>query len=1071
MRVRQTLGSVLRVSLGVAALFGMTAGQVRAQPAPPHGIENTVAAVNQAPDPTVQAAFVDLRAAIAAVPDAVLNGGQKRSLTAKVEAAEAQYNRSNICPAFNQLNALGNELQAIRKQGGAQTATAESLFAQGRMLRDSLFDPSSGQFPPDPCFRGSSVQPPSVRINASDNRHFGATVGFGSPLLQPAAGGGESWTQLSIPGLDVPMGAPGQPAIPSWQGLVGIPAGAQATLRMTAAPVVAESFLINLYPSQPQPLDADTEEPAPSPLLFADRPFVKDARVYSTDVFLPPGPCAFKPLGQYRDLQMGQVQCNAGQYNPMTDEYRAFSSVSFDIEFTGGSGAFITSQTFSPFEVGSSSTVTSVLNSGAVVQFFNVADYLSRICFGEELLLLTHTNFRAAADTLATWKRDKGISTTVINVGSGTPYDTAAKIDDLIEDRYDDCVVRPSYVLLLGDSEFIPPHALDYDVDDDSTTGSDLGYAVYVQVLFDAFFPDFAVGRIPVDTLAEANTVVNKVVQYESNPPFVNFGTGGPFYTNASIASQFQCCRMNQNGTALNNQAGTDQRSFIQTSETVRNTIQGAGKTVQRIYTRTTDTGGYCLVNQNPCPNGQMQQAYSGNATPNRYYNGTLLPSDLRSGSGFAWSGSTQNIIDAFNAGRFLMVHRDHGGASGWVNPSFGTSNLGSLTNGALLPFLYSVNCKSGYFDAETDAMSNSESFMEQILLMSGGGIVGGLGDVRNSPTWANSALLRGFVDATWPGLAPEYGTNTSKRRLGDILNHGKVYLLTQVGVAQPAGSVSLDDMVDEYIMWHAFGDPTLEMWTSNPHRLVLGDAFTLAVQADRLRVQYATEGATLTAFQETELGVVPVGRAMVKGGVAELPFFKAPDPQLPILLSASMENTVSKLLTARVTAKPDLIVESLALTTSTLFPGQSLESILTVRVGNLGAAAAPGTINPDGTLEAPGVGYMVDLVLSSDTSMPAGFANLPLPAGVAFAEDGLLQGGRISRTPDVAAASAVVLSPAPPINSDVGGVVPSQIPSGNFNLCARIDPGNAVAESNEDNNVKCVPVTIFVREIPPRLG
>src|SRR6266487_2544827 len=131
---------------------------------------------------------------------------------------------------------------------------------------------------------------------------------------------------------------------------------------------------------------------------------------------------------------------------------------------------------------------------------------------------------------------------------------------------------------------------------------------------------------------------------------------------------------------------------------------------------------------------------------------------------------------------------------------------------------------------------------MEQILLLSNGGMVGGLGDNRNSPTWSNNALTRGFIDATWPNTVPSYGGATSHRRLGDILNHGKVYMLTQVGVPQTAGSVDLDSALAEYIMWHAFGDPTVEMWTANPYRITLPPIFEIEVKGYDLSVKYAMD-------------------------------------------------------------------------------------------------------------------------------------------------------------------------------------------------------------------------------------
>ena len=102
------------------------------------------------------------------------------------------------------------------------------------------------------------------------------------------------------------------------------------------------------------------------------------------------------------------------------------------------------------------------------------------------------------------------------------------------------------------------------------------------------------------------------------------------------------------------------------------------------------------------------------------------------------------------------------------------------------------------------------------------GGAVGVIGDTRNSPTWANSAFARGLFDATWPDLLPGDGGNTSIRRLGDILNYGKVYLVGQVFVPQSAGSVSLAAALTDVTLYHVYGDPTMAMWTKYPWQVAL---------------------------------------------------------------------------------------------------------------------------------------------------------------------------------------------------------------------------------------------------------
>jgi len=112
--------------------------------------------------------------------------------------------------------------------------------------------------------------------------------------------------------------------------------------------------------------------------------------------------------------------------------------------------------------------------------------------------------------------------------------------------------------------------------------------------------------------------------------------------------------------------------------------------------------------------------------------------------------------------------------------------------------------------------------------------------------------------------------------------------------VAQTAGDIVLDGVIGQWIMWHAFGDTTLEMWTGNPHRITLDPNIVAAVQQDRLHLTYPVDGATLTALQLVNGEPVPVARGVVRQGAAELPFFVPPFPRLPILYSASLENAVS---------------------------------------------------------------------------------------------------------------------------------------------------------------------------------
>lgn len=141
---------------------------------------------------------------------------------------------------------------------------------------------------------------------------------------------------------------------------------------------------------------------------------------------------------------------------------------------------------------------------------------------------------------------------------------------------------------------------------------------------------------------------------------------------------------------------------------------------------------------------------------------------------------------------------------------------------------------------------------------------------------------------------------------------------------------------------------------------------------------------------------------------------------------------------------EPDLQVTLAATDGATYSPGDDIAGTLSLEVQNTGNAPAQGT-EDDG-------GYMVDLVLSEDSSVPVTFATVPSP--YEFQEDMLLEGGRISNTTTVDGGATQAY------DDKVLGIIPPDAPSSVY-LCAVVDPDNQVAESNEDNNTSCIEIEI----------
>ncbi len=784
---------------------------------------------------------------------------ERAVLEGALSEAESLYRGGQGCEA-GALLASDFLPKAQEFRTGATLATAERLYNMARMLRYDILGSELLKANCDGAARIGLPADAEANNPANDVSQLLTSAVFGEPRTATVEDplSGEVFTQIHLPDAESDSGEPGLPAVPIIRRLVAIPQDATFELLMTT-PVVAETIHCNLVPSQPQPVDAGGPLKGfmPPDEVFANLPFEKNVEAYATDALYPQEVVQAHEIGGGRDVRFLLLEIAGGQFNPKTNVLTLFNNVPVEVAFKGGT--YIGSaQGSSPFEPATPVLSGTLLNKGLFLRPELLKPFPSRFeIYGEEFLILTHPSFRAAADRLAVWKREKGIATRVYECGTGSGIagrQTREEIDAFIQSHWGSVLVRPSYILLFGDAEFISPFYL-------NDIGTDWPYAVLGNPGL-VSVPDFAVGRIPVDTIEQANAVVDKIIAYEKTPPI-----NSDFYKNASVASFFQCCRDDVSWP------GTDQRTFIEVSEFARNVMLGKGKTVQRIYTKNVST------------------------VPARYFDGTFLPSDLGTTSGFSWNGNTGDIVTALNAGRFLAIHRDHGWDGGWGDPGFGTGNALALTNGALTPVVFSVNCASGYFDNETapGGSFGSTYFAEEFLRKANGGAVGILGDTRNSPSWPNTALLKGFIDAMWPNAIGSFGNSTSKRRLGDILNHGKLYMTTQIGVA--SAGVSSGDARDELYLWHCYGDPTLEIWLSDPNVHTLPAGLLSAVLLNEsLSVGYGVNGALITALQEDPQNPgVPriIGRGTVEGGVAILPYIEIPLPRVPILYSAAVEDAV----------------------------------------------------------------------------------------------------------------------------------------------------------------------------------
>ncbi|MFO7896847.1 MAG: C25 family cysteine peptidase [Candidatus Cloacimonadales bacterium] len=613
---------------------------------------------------------------------------------------------------------------------------------------------------------------------------------------------------------------PGQPDLPQSGRWIVVPNGARIDLAwQRSEPVLTENIL--LAPVQPQRRDqAAAENP----------PFTLDKQIYSANSFFPEEIVRIERRVIKDNQEYALLKISPYQYNPQTKVLKFYPNLQVQITFQGGDKNIV------------SNKFASTLNANIIDPQTNNR-HLERQS-GYEMLIITAAEFAAAAENLANWKKQLGLKTLVLTTDE--IGNTAEAIENYIDNSCATWEINPSYLLLLGDAEFIPTHYRNehpYSDGDQGYTASDLYYAD----LQDDLLADMAFGRIPIDTVAEADSIVARIIRYEKNPP-----AQASFYQDAIAAAYFQ----EQDGGN-----GIAERRFAKTAEDFRNFLQQQNDyQVERIYVTQNSTdplywndGPYVFENDEA-------------AEP--------LPLELRRPS-FAWDGNYTDIINSVNAGKFMLLHRDHGWRQGWGDPYFDVNNVAQLSNINLPPIVWSINCETGWFDNETDATScgtsfNSESFTEAWLRHNSAGSVGVFAATRVSYSGNNDRLVWGMLNAIWPEFlswtGADYPAHAGLHRMGDVLNYGIEYLMANY----TWGDDVLLTTIEEFSY---FGDPAMRMYTQQPQDIVATHEPIITFGTEEFLVESEAEGALATLVYQNEIisrGYVQSGEVLLELDVLE---------------------------------------------------------------------------------------------------------------------------------------------------------------------------------------------------------
>ncbi len=552
-------------------------------------------------------------------------------------------------------------------------------------------------------------------------------------------------------------GEVGKPAMPQYHELVAIPRDADVQFRVVRA--VYEDHPA-AYPVHPALQPATDTYGAPEPEFEIDQDF------YNIDQYYPQSVVSRHDIQYRREMPFATFTFHPVQYNPVQGMLRFYTEIEVEITFHGGSS-------FLKIEHHTQHFLNLVsrpfLNRGSIEQEIAAASsQINQDPLSPDYIMITHIDYMAAAERLAAWKTQLGHRVELID---GTGW-THTMIRTEVRNRYNSYYPKPDFLLIIGDHPDIPGQVINGPY---GTYATD-HYYVCMGPTGD-YIADMAKGRISVANATQANNVVDKIIQYETDPP-----TDPLFYSTGVHAAYFQHAG---NGFA--------ERRFAQTAEETRTYMMNTqGYDVTRVYV----TGS--SVNPTNWNNGL-------------YSSGEPVPMYLRKPT-FPWNGSATHINNAINSGASYVLHRDHGFETGWGDPYYTNGHINLLNNGNKTPIVFTINCLTGKF-------LHNECFAERFLRKYPGGAVGVFAHAEISLSGYNDALAFGLFDAIWasPGCIPVFTGSGGQSlnnppphapilTMGDVTNHATLRMNQTWAPHQYS-----------HALFHYFGDPAMRMYTRPP--------------------------------------------------------------------------------------------------------------------------------------------------------------------------------------------------------------------------------------------------------------
>ena len=611
---------------------------------------------------------------------------------------------------------------------------------------------------------------------------------------------GEAMKKPMLPGHFLPNDE-GAPDLPGKGRYIALPQGAKAVLNITASHTETISN-IDISPAPRIPLDTEN-----GPLAYN-----KSINIYSKNTFYPANPVAISSPTKIRGVDVVMLGITPFQYNPVTKELIIYRDLKIEISFEDGNGHFgddrLRSRWFDPI------LSDAILNYSSLPKInYEERSLNNKNRDGCEYLIVSPdgAEFQQWADSIKNFRTRQGILTDVVTL-TEIGGNTATLLENYFNNAYNTWTIPPVAVLLLGDfgssmTDRIISPIWDYYCASDN---------IYADVTNNSM-PDIVFARITARDAAELEVMITKFINFERTPP-----TNPDFYYHPITALGWQTERWFQ--------ICTESIGGFWKNELGKDPVR-----INEIYVGNPSTDPWSTAQ-----NTYMVVNYFG---PSGLGYIPASPSSLG-----GWSGGTAaDINNAINNGAFILQHRDHGGETGWGEPSYHNSDINGLTN-TDLTFVLSINCLTGKFNSSQECFA--EKFHRHTTYS--GDNAGALGLIAASEvsySFVNDTYVWGVYDNMWPEFMPDYSTTPDSRGLLPAFgNSGGKYFLQQSGWPYNTGNKEVT-----YNLFHCHGDAFLNLYSEVPQDLTVVHNTVLLGGIDYFTVQ-ADEGSFIALTNNGEI-------------------------------------------------------------------------------------------------------------------------------------------------------------------------------------------------------------------------